>query len=100
MARLISICANNGDKESFFALRDDGCVYRCTLSSVGPLWEKIENAPNTKESALSTSTNIGSTCATQIADDLEIWLQKCSGFTQDEIEDKINTVCNQLRTCQ
>jgi hypothetical protein len=51
MARLISICSNSGDDQSFFALRDDGCVYRCTLTSIGPVWERIGDAPNTKEGA-------------------------------------------------
>jgi len=51
MARLISICSNSGELESFFALRDDGRVYRCTLTCMGPNWENIGGAPNTKEGA-------------------------------------------------
>lgn len=49
MARLIGICSNGDEGDSFFALRDDGRVYRCTLTGVGPSWERIGDAPNTAE---------------------------------------------------
>ena len=68
MAKLISICSMQcEDDNGFYALRDDGQVFRCTMSSIGPEWEQIEGAPNTKDVAQKYTTSCEITdCAENI----------------------------------
>lgn len=70
-------------------------------NELGYVWNELERrASKSVETALSASSNNGSTSPAEIADNLEGWWSSREYFNIHEIGKKIKAVCRQLRACR